>query len=64
MGYTRIESVVGREEGLMEYVGYCSGCKERKIFTGKVIVTDSNREVAKGECEVCQSPMSRILGRI
>jgi len=48
----------------MEYIGYCSVCKERKVFDGTVITTESNREVAKGECEVCHAPMSRILGRI
>jgi hypothetical protein len=45
------------------YNGYCVKCKEKRDFEGEVVVSDSGRRMAKGQCPVCGTKMNRILGK-
>lgn len=46
-----------------KFTGFCALCKEKRIFAGETIKTDSGRNLAKGSCPHCGGAMSRILGR-
>ena len=51
------------EEHTGKFTGFCVQCKEKHIFDGDIIETDSGRRIAKGKCPKCNGSMSRILGR-
>lgn len=46
------------------YNGYCVKCKAKRDFQGTVVVSASNRRMAKGTCPVCGTGMNRILGKV
>ena len=41
--------------------GYCVRCKDKREFVGLVVVMNGRR-FAKGECPVCGTKITRILG--
>jgi hypothetical protein len=41
---------------------YCVKCKEKREFTGEVHETNGRR-MAKGKCPVCNTTVTRILGK-
>lgn len=41
---------------------YCVKCKEKRDFTGDVAETNGRR-MAKGKCPVCNTTVTRILGK-
>lgn len=46
----------------MDYEGYCVKCREkREIKGGKVEITANGRRMAKGECPVCGTTVTRFL---
>jgi len=54
-----------REDPMAEsYSGeaYCVKCKEKREFTGDVHETNGRR-MAKGKCPVCDTTVTRILGK-
>ncbi|MFA7267454.1 MAG: DUF5679 domain-containing protein [Candidatus Nanopelagicales bacterium] len=55
-----------RPGGLMaeSYSGeaYCVKCKEKRAFSGEVHETNGRR-MAKGKCPVCNTTVTRILGK-
>jgi len=51
------------EEHTGKFTGFCVQCKEKHIFDGDIIETDSGRRIAKGKCPNCNGSMNRILGR-
>jgi hypothetical protein len=42
---------------------YCVKCKEKREFTGEVVVNDKGTRMAKGKCPVCGTNVNRILGK-
>ena len=56
-----LESIVQEKTG--KFTGFCVQCKEKQMFDGNIIISDSGRTVAKGTCPHCAGSMSRILGR-
>jgi hypothetical protein len=42
---------------------YCVKCKEKREFTGEVVVSASGRRMAQGICPVCGTKLNRILGK-
>lgn len=48
-----------------EYTGtaYCVKCKEKRDFTGEVSLTTKGTRMAKGKCPVCDTTVTRILGK-
>jgi hypothetical protein len=46
-----------------KYNGYCVKCKEKRDFDGRVEVTKTGMNMAKGTCPVCGTKMNRILGK-
>jgi hypothetical protein len=42
---------------------YCVKCKEKREFTGQVVVSASGRRMAQGICPVCGTKLNRILGK-
>lgn len=44
-----------------EYEGYCVKCREKRTFTGTPEQGPSGRWMAKGECPVCTTTVSRLL---
>jgi Domain of unknown function (DUF5679) len=56
----------GEETEMAEsYTGdaYCVKCKEKRNFTGDVVVSASGRRMAQGICPVCGTKLNRILGK-
>jgi hypothetical protein len=56
------------EEGIVAdqaqtYNGYCVKCKEKRDFEGKVEVSKTGMNMAKGKCPVCGTTVNRILGK-
>jgi hypothetical protein len=45
------------------YNGYCVKCKAKRDYQGEVVVSKSNRRMAKGPCPVCGTTVARILGK-
>ncbi len=41
---------------------YCVKCKEKREFSGEVHQTNGRR-MAKGKCPVCNTTVTRILGK-
>ena len=58
--------LIEQQEGPMaeSYTGeaYCVKCKEKREFTGNVEETNGRR-FAKGICPVCDTKVTRILGK-
>ena len=48
-----------------EYTGtaYCVKCKEKRDFTGEVSLNAKGTRMAKGKCPVCDTTVTRILGK-
>lgn len=46
-----------------EYTGYCVKCKEKRNFSGKVEVSKTGMNMAKGQCPTCGTTVCRILGK-
>lgn len=46
-----------------EYSGYCVKCKQKRTFTGEVVVSKTNMNCARGKCPVCSTTINRILGK-
>ena len=42
---------------------YCVKCKEKREFTGEVVVNAKGTRMAKGKCPVCGTNVNRILGK-
>jgi hypothetical protein len=42
---------------------YCVKCKEKRDFTGEVVISASGRRMAQGTCPVCGTKLNRILGK-
>ena len=43
---------------------YCVKCKAKREFTGEVHTNETNgRRMAKGKCPVCDTTLTRILGK-
>ena len=42
---------------------YCVKCKEKRDFTGDVVVNAKGTKMAQGPCPECSTKMSRILGK-
>ena len=40
---------------------YCVKCKEKRDFTGEVVVNDKGRRMAKGKCSVCGTNLTKFL---
>ena len=40
---------------------YCVKCKEKREFTGEVVVNAKGTRMAKGKCPVCATTVTRIL---
>jgi hypothetical protein len=56
------------EEGIVaevaqSYNGYCVKCKEKRDFEGRVEVSKTGMNMAKGKCPVCGTTVNRILGK-
>jgi hypothetical protein len=46
------------------YEGYCVKCKEKGVkYEGKVEVSKSGMNMAKGPCPTCGTTICRILGK-
>ena len=46
----------------MEFEGYCVKCRDkRKIADGRVETSEKGRRMAKGECPVCGTNVTRFL---
>lgn len=45
------------------YNGYCVKCKEKRDFEGRVEVSKTGMNMAKGKCPVCGTTVNRILGK-
>lgn len=45
------------------YNGYCVKCKEKRDFEGRVEVSKTGMNMAKGQCPVCGTTVNRILGK-
>jgi hypothetical protein len=41
---------------------YCVKCREKRDFTG-VVVVKNDRRMAQGICPVCGTKLNRILGK-
>ena len=39
---------------------YCVKCKEKRDFTGEVVISASGRRMAQGTCPVCGGKVFRI----
>lgn len=51
-----------KEDFGMEFEAYCVKCREkRQIKDGKVEETAKGRKMAKGECPVCGTKVTRFL---
>ncbi|MCH9718612.1 MAG: hypothetical protein K0U60_01935 [Actinomycetia bacterium] len=48
-----------------EYSGtaYCVKCKEKRDFTGQVVVNAKGTRMAQGKCPECDTKVNRILGK-
>jgi hypothetical protein len=45
-----------------KYEGYCVKCREKRtIEDGKVVTTEKGRPMARGECPVCGTTVTRFL---
>jgi hypothetical protein len=46
-----------------EYSGnaYCVKCKEKRDFTGEVVVNEKGTRMAKGQCPVCGTKVTKFL---
>ena len=46
-----------------EYTGtaYCVKCKEKREFTGVIVVNEKGTRMAQGLCPVCGTKVNRIL---
>lgn len=43
---------------------YCVKCKDKRTMINSVIlISDSGRRRAKGQCEVCNDKVYRVLGK-
>ncbi|GAA2713611.1 hypothetical protein GCM10010429_32390 [Micromonospora olivasterospora] len=45
------------------YNGYCVKCKEKRDFEGRIEVSKTGMNMAKGKCPVCGTTVNRILGK-
>jgi hypothetical protein len=45
------------------YSGYCVKCKEKREFEGKIEVSKTGMNMAKGTCPVCGTKVNVILGK-
>lgn len=45
------------------YEGYCVKCKTKREYQGEVVVSATNRRMAKGACPICGTTVVRILGK-
>lgn len=50
-------------EQAQTYNGYCVKCKEKRDFEGRVEVSKTGMNMAKGKCPVCGTTVNRILGK-
>jgi hypothetical protein len=48
-----------RELTLIE--GYCVACKDSRIFSGVVKISESGRKMAQGACPVCNTRMAKSM---
>lgn len=44
-----------------EYSGLCSREKQKRNFYGTVSLTETGRILATGPCEMCSTPITRVL---
>ena len=42
---------------------YCVKCKEKRDFTGEVVVNAKGTRMAQGKCPECDTKVNRILGK-
>ncbi|WP_243707936.1 DUF5679 domain-containing protein [Micromonospora sp. KC606] len=45
------------------YNGYCVKCKEKRDFEGRIEVSKTGMNMAKGKCPACGTTVNRILGK-
>jgi hypothetical protein len=50
-------------EQAQTYNGYCVKCKDKRDFEGRVEVSKTGMNMAKGKCPVCGTTVNRILGK-
>jgi hypothetical protein len=65
-GMSATKSTHIREEPMAEeYSGeaYCVKCKAKRDFTGEVSINAKGTRMAKGKCPVCDTTVTRILGK-
>ena len=57
-----VKTIAEKEEGTMEFEGYCVKCRiKRTIKQGQVVKTSKGRPMAKGVCPVCGTTVNRFL---
>jgi ribosomal protein L34E len=42
---------------------YCVKCKAKREATGRVVVSENGRRMAKATCPTCGTNLNRILGK-
>jgi hypothetical protein len=54
-----------REEPTLSdtYEGYCVKCREKRSFEGETKSLPNGRMAAQGECPVCGTKVTRMLGK-
>ena len=43
------------------YDGYCVECREKRLYTGEIRISESRRRMARSTCSVCDFTINRIL---
>lgn len=46
---------------MKEYEGYCVKCRQKRTFQGDVKTLKNGRQMAQGNCPVCNTKVSRFL---
>lgn len=46
-----------------EYEGYCVKCRQKRTFQGEKKSLPNGRMAAQGECPVCGTKVTRMLGK-
>jgi hypothetical protein len=66
-GHTRHSGMITEEDIVatkaQTYSGYCVKCKEKREFEGKIEVSKTGMNMAKGTCPVCGTKVNVILGK-
>ncbi|MEW6058668.1 MAG: DUF5679 domain-containing protein [Actinomycetota bacterium] len=48
---------------MAKYEGYCVKCRAKREFEGAEVTFKNGRRAAQGECPVCKTKITRILGK-